>query len=307
MKKFTICSILFVIFVCLSCSDSNDGIPEVSQGDAPIEFSDSDGASSEDMTSDDDMPGDDMPSDDMPNDDENTSGDDDTEDGTVDPLFNNSIVSTSIDFITESDTDAFTDMEFVGQEDKEMPDSTNDELFDTDTYIFKVNFSNGNHTEIWAHSSFGSLVAAQEYAEKLTSRLGKLPDFMRDELSHVVLHNGNAGAFAESEANFFVVYSQNIDVRIANNDLEETIFHESVHATLDALYLESSAWLEAQQNDDAFITQYAKDNANKEDMAETALFAYTMINYPGRLSTEIETWVHSNIPHRYAFFQTIFD
>lgn len=289
MKKYTTCSILFVILVCLSCSDSNDGINNVSQDDAPIGISDDNGSSSDDTTSDD----------------ESTS-DDDNADGLVDPLFNNSIVSTSIDFITESDTDAFIDMEFLGQEDKEMPDSTNDELFDTDTYIFKVNFSNGNYTEIWAHSSFGSLDAAQEYAEKLTSRLGKLPEFMRNELSHVVLHNGNAGAFAESEANFFVVYSQNIDVRISNNDLEETIFHESIHATLDALYLESNAWLEAQQNDDAFITQYAKDNAIKEDMAETALFAYTMIKYPGRLSAEIETWIHTHIPHRYAFFQTIF-
>lgn len=96
-------------------------------------------------------------------------------------------------------------------------------------------------------------------------------------------------------------------MRISNNDLEETIFHESIHAALDSEYLESTEWLNAQQNDDAFITQYAKDNSNKEDMAESALFSYTMIKYPNRLTPEIETWVKTNIPNRYAFFETIFN
>ncbi len=225
----------------------------------------------------------------------------------IDPLFTNSIVSTDIDFITASDDDAFLNIAYLGQADKEMPDSRNDILFDTGTYVFQLDFSIGNSVEIWAHSTFGSENAARQYANKLTERLGKLPEFMRSELSHVVLHKGDAGAFAESEANFFVVYSENIDKRIANNDFEETVFHETVHATLDADFLESEQWLQSQQNDGIFITVYAKENANKEDMAESALFAYTMIKHPGRLSSDIEMWVKTNIPNRYAFFKTIFE
>ncbi|MFP4846033.1 hypothetical protein [Winogradskyella sp. PE311] len=232
---------------------------------------------------------------------------DDDGNQSVNPLFVNSIVSTNIDFIRDDDSDAFMNIQFIGQEDKEMPDSRTDELFDTGTYIFEVNFSNGEQIEIWAHSSFDSEVVAQEYANKLTGRLGKLPDFMRNELSHVVLHNGDAGAFAESESNFFVIYSINIDLRISNNDLEETVFHESVHATLDADYLLNSEWLQAQQTDDTFITEYARDNSDKEDLAESALFAYTMIKNPGRLPSNVETWITTNIPNRFAFFQTIFN
>lgn len=225
----------------------------------------------------------------------------------VNPLFTNSIVSTNIDFITATDPDAFMNIQYIGQDNKEMPDSRNNNLFDTGTYVFEVNFTTGPSVEIWAHSSFGSVIAAQEYADKLTSRLGKLPGFMRNQLSHVVLHNGDAGAFAESEGNFFIIYSVNMDTRISNNDLEETVFHESVHATLDADYLQTAPWLQAQQNDNTFITQYARENADKEDMAESAIFAYTMIKYPGRLSTTTESWVTTNIPNRYAFFQTIFN
>lgn len=225
----------------------------------------------------------------------------------VNPLFPNSIVSTDIDFIKDSDPNAFSNIQYIGQDDKEMPDSRTDVLFDIGTYIFEVSFSNGGVIEVWAHSSFGDEFAAQEYADKLTNRLGKLPEFMRNTISHIVLHKGNAGAFAESEGHFFVLYSENMDVRISNNDLEETIFHESIHAALDFEYLQSSEWSQAQQNDNAFITQYAKENPNKEDMAESALFAYTMIKYPNRLSSEIETWVNTNIPNRYTFFETIFN
>lgn len=223
------------------------------------------------------------------------------------PLFNNSIVSTDIDFIFSNDEDAFLNITYLGQADKEMPDSRNDILFDNGTYVFQLDFSLGNSIDIWVHSTFGSENAAFEYANKLTEPIGKLPEFMRSELSHVVLHKGNAGAFAESEANFFVVYSENIDTRISNNDLEETIFHESVHASLDADFLKSEQWLKSQQNDYAFITEYAKENADKEDMAESALFAFTMIKHPGRLSSDIEMWVKTNIPNRYAFFQAIFE
>lgn len=248
----------------------------------------------------------------IPNQESNTvdkDKDSDTDNGdqSVYPLFVNSIASTSIDFITEGDTNAFMSIQCIGQDNKEMPDSRTDNLFDIGTYIFEVNFSNGERTEIWVHSSFGSQIAAEEYATKLTGPLGKLPDFMRNELSHVVVHKGDANAFAEADANFFVVYSSTMDLRIGTTDLEETIFHESVHATLDAHYLDRKVWLQAQQADNSFITHYARDNASKEDMAESALFAYTMIKHPGRLSPEIETWVTTNLPNRFAFFQTIFN
>ncbi len=224
----------------------------------------------------------------------------------VNPLFKNSIVSTDIDFIKTNDPDAFIDLAYIGLEDKEMPDSRNNILFDTDTFVFEASFSNNKIVGIWAHSSFGSKVLAQEYADKVTHRLGKLPNFMRDVLSHVVIHKGDAGAFAESEGHFFVLYSDNIDTRISNNDLEETIFHESVHAALDATYLTDETWNEAKESDNAFITIYGKENA-KEDLAESAIFAYTMIMYPGRLSSDMEEWVNENTANRLEFFRTIFE
>ncbi|NJX16054.1 hypothetical protein [Tamlana crocina] len=223
------------------------------------------------------------------------------------PLFRTSITATEIDFIKASDKDAFKSIEFVGNETKEMPGALNgEELMDHGTYVFKAHFSDDASVEIWLHSSFGSKEKAKAYANKLTSRLGKLPSFMRKTLNHVVVHTGDHTAFAEDAGGFFVLYSDNMDTRIGNNDLEETVFHETCHVTFDLKYAKSKAWKAIQAADKSFITEYAKSKPNQEDIAETALFVYTMKTYPNRLSNEIEQWVKTNIPNRYEFLEKFF-
>ncbi|GGD04521.1 hypothetical protein [Hyunsoonleella pacifica] len=222
------------------------------------------------------------------------------------PLFKNSIVSTDIDFIKTTDPDAFLSMSYVGQAAKEMPGGKTDELFDENTYVFKATFKNNKKVEIWAHSDFGSKEAAKIYADKLSSKLGKLPNFMRDVLDHVVIHKGDATAFAEDAGRFFVLYSDNMDTRISNNDLEETVFHETAHVTFDLKYAKSKVWKEIQIADKTFITEYAESKPYQEDISETALFVYTMKTYPNRLSPEIEQWIKINIPKRYEFLEKFF-
>jgi hypothetical protein len=221
-------------------------------------------------------------------------------------LFPNSVTSNDIDFVLETDADAFSSLAFVGRADKEMPSSLTEELFDQNTFVFRATFTDGETLEIWCHSSFETQAQAQEYADKLCPRLGKLPDLQRNMLDHVVVHNGNAGAFAEIEGQFFILYSENMDARISTNDLEETVFHESVHGSYQFMYQDSDVWTNAQADDPAFVTDYAQENEDLEDMAEAALFAYTYLKHPGRLSPEIETWLEEKIPNRLAFFRTIY-
>ena len=222
------------------------------------------------------------------------------------PLFVNSIVSTEFDFITADDPSAFVSLRFLGQGRREMPDKRTDELFADDAYLFEAAFRDDGKVQIWLHPSFGSRGTAQRYAEMLSDPLGKLPELMRGKLSHVVVHKGDETAFAESEGHFFVLYSENMETRVRNHDLEETVFHESVHATLDSKHAKSCAWTSAQAADGAFVTKYAGREPTKEDLAESALFAYTMLKHPGRLPPEVEQWVHDNIPNRLAYLRGVF-
>ena len=62
--------------------------------------------------------------------------------------------------------------------------------------------------------------------------------------------------------------------------------------------LASAEWKKAQRADGDFVTEYARDRPNKEDMAESALFAWAILFYPGRLPDFVEEEVRRIMPNR---------
>lgn len=223
------------------------------------------------------------------------------------PIYLNSVVSNDLEFITRQDAHAFVCLDYVGRERREMPDRRSNQRFADDTFIFAARFDDRNELEIWAHPRFGTVKSARRHVEMIVRPLGRLPSFMRQRLSHVVLHEGDEVAFAQDKGHFFVLYSENVKRRIRSHDIEETIFHEAVHATLDDDYRRGTDWLEAQQADGAYVTYYAANNPDTEDMAESALFAYTLLHHPGRLPVHIEQEVQLVMPNRLAYFEKLFE
>ena len=222
------------------------------------------------------------------------------------PFFINSIVSNDIDFIHASDPTVESTLKYLGTSRREMPDKRNDFLFDDSAHVFVMQFADGADVEIHVHSDFENFREVERYPDLLKGPIGKLPPEMRNTLSHVVIHKGNEVAFSEHLGHFFVLYSQNVETRIKNGDLEETVFHESVHATLDHKYRESTEWIEAQKTDGIFVTNYGADNPESEDFAESALFAYTSYTYPNRLPLNLQRWLKDNVPNRMAYFDELF-
>ena len=222
------------------------------------------------------------------------------------PLYPNSVLSNDLEFIRTSDQSVFTCLSYVGTRRAEMPDSRHDTLFANGTFIFTANYADGTSIEHWAHADFGSQSAAIASVEPVAQAIGKLPTLMRSKLDHVVIHEGDEIAFSEHLGHFFVLYSDNILTRISNHDLEETIFYESVHATLDSQYALSQEWREAQEADGAYITDYAARKPEDEDLAESALFAWTMLIHPDRLPADVETRAREIMPNRLAFFEELF-
>jgi len=225
---------------------------------------------------------------------------------TAEPLFPNSVVSNDLEFIKTSDDSAFACLSYEGTTRSEMPDKRHDELFAAGTFTFVARYKDGTSVGLWAHSDFGNQKQALHSIEPVAQAVGKLPTIMRSKLDHVVIHKGDETAFGEADGHFFVLYSDNIRTRIRNHDLEETVFHESVHATLDAKYLRSHTWRNAQRTDGAYVTHYAAQLPEKEDLAESALFAWAMLVHPGRLPRSIETQVRQIMPNRLAFFEDLF-
>ena len=152
----------------------------------------------------------------------------------------------------------------------------------------------------------GPRAIALAYSKHVASGLSHLPSAMRETLSHVVIHHGDETAFAQNTAHFFVLYHKNITIRLQQHDLEETIFHESIHATLDDRWSRDPAWRFAQAADGAFITHYAKAHPNREDLAETALFSYVLLTTPERFSDSLVVRIRQLVPNKLAFFRRLF-
>ena len=222
------------------------------------------------------------------------------------PVFPNSVVSNDIDFIRTDDQSAFSCLAYDGTRSAEMPDKRRDDLFADGVYAYTARYTDGTSVGLWAHPDFGSREAALGSVEPVARAVGKLPTIMRSKLGHVVVHKGDEVAFGEAEGHFFVLYSDNILTRIRNHDLEETVFHESVHATLDSRYIGSGKWRKAQRADGGFVTDYAAERPGKEDLAESALFAWALLVHPGRLPEDIERRVRGIMPNRLAFFDSLF-
>lgn len=223
------------------------------------------------------------------------------------PLFGNSVVSNDIDFIRTDDPSVPFKLSETGRARKEMPDKRSDQLFLDEVHTLSLNYDDTSSIEIWASPLLKDRASAIRYATLVGAALGKLPTPMRKKLSHVVIHAGDETAYAEEEGRFFVLYTKNIEKRISTHDLEETVFHESVHATLEAEHAKCPEWIKAQKADTGFITAYAEALPQKEDLPESALFAYTLTKHPGRLPAKVEEAVRKLMPHRLEYLRLLFE
>ena len=150
-------------------------------------------------------------------------------------------------------------------------------------------------------AEFGTAEEAREEALRYTPRLGKLPTALRRGVRRVVVHKGGQDTTAFSDVGLIVLYSENATERISTHDLEETVFHESVHAAWDEAHASSPAWREAQKKDGGFLTAYAREKPDGEDLAESALFAYTLLHHPERIPEAEAAKIRRAIPARIDF------
>lgn len=218
------------------------------------------------------------------------------------PPYPSSVVGTDFDFITQADPDTFVRLESKGQGPAEMPDKSDRKAaLVQQAFLFVAHFNDQTRVNLAIDADFKTQDSAREEALRYTPRLGKLPTALRRGVNRVVVHKGGENVTAFSDVGLIVVYSDNATKRIRTHDLEETIFHESVHAAWDKAHASSAEWKDAQKNDGRFITDYARKNPKGEDLAESALFAYALIHHPDRIPKEEAAKIASAIPNRIAF------
>ena len=221
----------------------------------------------------------------------------------AEPLYPNSVASNDLDFIKADDPGACWAIAENGGGQTEMYDPRRDELFVEGALHFDVTFPS-QQIRINVHPGVGD---PQRRAAEAAASVSRLPTQMRNALRYVNILDGDGAAWEEAQGGFFTLYEGLIVRRLAEHDLDETVFHESAHVALDPLLSSDPDWQSNQIADRDFITQYAAEKPNKEDIAESALFAWTMLYHPGRLPAEVEAAVRDIMPNRLEYLGNMLD
>lgn len=213
------------------------------------------------------------------------------------PLHPNSVASNDLDFIQPDDPGACWSIAENGGGRTEMYDPRRDTLFVNAALHFDATYPN-QQIRINVHPDVED---PQQRAMQTAASVSRLPIQMRIELKHVNILDGDGSAWAEDLGRFFTLYDGLMERRLAEHDLDETVFHETAHVALDRLLSNDLDWRANQLADNEFITRYAAENPNKEDIAESALFAWTINHHPGRLPADVEAAVRDIMPNRLEY------
>ncbi|MEM1378270.1 MAG: hypothetical protein AAGG69_12870 [Pseudomonadota bacterium] len=213
------------------------------------------------------------------------------------PLYPNSVASNDLDFILPNDPGACWSISEGDGGRTEMYDPRRDALFVDDARHFDVTFPD-QQIRINVHPGVSD---PKKRATEAAESVSRLPTQMREALNYVNILDGDGAAWEEGAGGFFTLYDDLMERRLSEHDLDETVFHESAHVALDRLLARDPDWRANRAADGTFITQYATDNPEKEDIAESALFAWTMQHHPGRLPADVEAAVRAVIPNRLEY------
>ncbi|MFT5124499.1 MAG: hypothetical protein ACI9TH_000555 [Kiritimatiellia bacterium] len=204
------------------------------------------------------------------------------------------------DIITESDSTTYQSIIDTGRGDRWMFDRrVNDWVF-LNAFLFEAHFDDGLEIEIQVNPEFGSANAAMTEASKYAPIIGRLPTCLRRDVETVWIHQG-VQPFGGGNNNL-LIHTGQADQYATDGILEETLVHEASHTSLDADHAGASGWLAAQAADPEFISTYARDNPNREDIAESFLLYLALKYRPGRISQSLSNTISQTIPNRIAYF-----
>jgi len=210
------------------------------------------------------------------------------------------------DVIKNTDPTTFTPMlTDAGQEIRyNIFDRRINSFINLNVYLFNAEYSDsGLKIEIQVNPEFSSQDTAREHAEKYAIVIGRLPKALRRHVETVWIHDGKQ-PFGGGNNNLLIHVEQGNDY-IDNEILEEIIFHEACHTSLDGLYANDPNWISSQKKDNRYISTYAKDFPEREDIAESFLAYFAVTYRKDRISSNTYDKIILTIPNRINFFNSL--
>ena len=223
--------------------------------------------------------------------------------GAEEPPLYDSTVDTVFDIIQLSDPSTFSCLQYTGRGDRQIWDKRVEDEPVVNAFLFVARYDDGTNIEIAINPEYDTKENARAEALRFAKPLGQLPTLLRQGVHRFSVHRGEKGFHAGT--GHVIVYGGTADRRTDADHLEESLFHEAVHASLDEDHRLSAGWKEAQAKDGRFLTEYAQRSPEREDLAETALFAYGILFYPDRFPPADTDDTLAAVPNRIEYIKRL--
>ena len=209
----------------------------------------------------------------------------------------------SPDILTYSDPSSFEILVKINDEQREMYDRRYGWI-NIKPFLFQAEFSDGLIIEVQVNPEFETKEIAEDVALQYLSAVGQLPTYLREDVDTIWLHKGFEN-FGGGNNNLLIHHGKGLEY-IEQEILEEIFLHEATHTSLDSDHLSSSEWITAQEYDDQYISNYARDNPEREDLAETFSLCFALKYKSSVLSEEVIQTIKETIPNRLKYCDVVF-
>ncbi len=206
--------------------------------------------------------------------------------------------------IRSSDPNVFKEIKYVGIQshnmfDRRIPKPPRTKFIKT--HVFKVKWSDMDKiTTIYVNPETSSEEEVAAQAEKHAKILGLLPYILRSFIDHVNLHMGY-GAYGGGGRGVLLYAQKTVEHETVNKKLNEIIVHEAAHNLGNSIGT-TVEWAAKQSSDDAFISKYAAENPQREDVSESFLAWLILRYHRDRITNEQANTISNQIPARLKYF-----
>ena len=213
------------------------------------------------------------------------------------PFFGTAFVDP--DIIVPSDWSTFESLSYVGIEERFVFDRRDNDFSTKEMHIFDATFADSLTIEVQVNSlDFADSSEAETLAVTYADSVGRLPTSLREDVETMWIHDGFQ-PFGGGNNNILIHVEQAVDY---GEYLEEILFHEATHTSYDADHAAAAGWLAAQDADDTFISEYAEDYPNQEDVAESLLMWFAVRHRSPRIDSSTRDAIEAAIPNRLDYF-----
>ena len=211
------------------------------------------------------------------------------------------------DILTKNDPTTLKTLTFLSKKNLLAFDGRSESSRRANFFLFNAVFEKDNVISIRVNSEFKTKDKAEEQALKYGRMVGQLPNFLRTSVQNITIHRGRPTWRAEGKIKNITIHTNRYGTsasRTPRKCVEEVMLHEAGHISLDGDLggsIKSYPWKKAMKADGKFISSYAKEYPDREDIAETALWWVAVRCKTDRISESNYKNILRFIPNRLKY------